>query len=412
MPTVEALRAALTAATGVPDPTVRLLLGAGDAGARLDHLRREADAASLGLPPALGATRRTHLLAWDSTTVTWEGWDTVLGHRLVIRALRPEARGRADAWARLALAAQEPGAVAFPPPDPWPRVEIDAFSMNLADLLPLEEPSEPGWRLGVLGAALVGLERAGRSGGHGAVCADMVVWNAGRWRLVWPGPADERPGTDARLRGIGGDALAPGPGLAERADLATLGWLAASLGEPLLAGFAETPPPSVALGAELVRRELASALARARHELVRRRRVATKAAGAADVLRLAERLWRRVPPPPATGCLRAGRDAVLHLVMCDGKEIVGGASAGGGLHLLPPVLRHGRLDPAAARALLRAWSGRDTGDEPRRAEIQARLRADDDALERLVRWLRAALRLRTDLLLLGGSLPRAERGGG
>lgn len=355
------IRAAVKLLVGDPDPPAHLLLAGGLPGHRLEALRREMERAGEGLAPIIDGLRRTRLVAWDTTTTTWEAWDTHSGERCLTRLPRPRAQVTA--------------------------VRTPSLDAILTDLLPLDadECAEPAWRVAVLAGVAERLARIHAEGHvHGAVHPDLVVQVEGVWTLAWLGP---------RARPARG-----GPTVED--DLRGLGRIGVALGDPLAADFAAHPPPSALDAQTLLLATLGHTLAGAHHALVRAARHHGTRRRASALRVLTHRLGRTLPPPTIRACVRAGHDAVLTLVESDGSVVRGGPSAGPHFHLLPVLLHDGLLDAAAARAVLRAWSMRAAGDEARRDRVQGELGATDDRTGQLMRWLSAHARLRVDTLLL------------
>lgn len=332
----------------------------------------------------MGGVRRTRLVATDAATTTWEGWDTWAGRRVLVRFARPGRRDDPEVRAALAAPATSPLPVRVL--DDWPRRVVGPVDGTLADLLPVTAPVDPAWAAGVLGAAMVGIRDAAAAGRvHGGPLADLLVTTPAGWVLADLGP--------------------PVPSPPPEADLRALGELAAALGAPYpvdaVADFAVHPPAHPADAARVLVRALGEALGAERHRLVARRRRQGTLDRVTRLLLLVDRLGRAGPPPRVTGCLRAGRDGVLVLVDAAPDRVRGGPAAAPDPKWLPTAWTPERADTPALRALLRAWNTRRGGDEVRRAEVNRALGVDDEALDRLVRWLAAAGRLRADRLLLG-----------
>lgn len=377
----EEVRAAVMHLTGDPEPSARALLAAGELGVRLEALRREADRAGEGVPRTFGPIRRTRLLAWDSASAVWEGWNSQTGDRLLLRVLRPAARG--DATVHALLDAGDGTRRS----DGAERLESAPFLASLGDMLPLEEPPDAPWRARVLLGVVDSLARLDGTP-HGLVHPDLVVRTAEGWRLAWLGPAWPPPRR-------------------EEDDLRDVGEIALALGDPAVGGFAEEPPWSATDARRMVVQALAEELVSARHQVVRRSRHHARSSRASRLRQLVDRLEATLPPPEAFACIRAGRDGVNHLLHSDGRVVRGGVVAGTSPDHLPSLYEAGRLDAAAARALVRAWRGRLTGDDDRRGEIQAELGTTDAPVRLLIRWIGARLRLRADRLLLDATLDGA-----
>lgn len=400
MPTVDALETALLELTGSTDPHPRLLVGAPPPLLRL----RESAAKAMLEAPQLGVYRRRRLVAWDRERVTWEAWDPGALERVLVQTAR---LGRA----RLGEERSPPGVRR----DGDVRVSAP-FRWSVADLLPMEP--DPGWVVALAGSVLRGLMVLhGQGVAHGQVGASTLVEQEGGWTLV---PLH------------GGEATFEG-------DLRDFGHLLITVGAVgPMREYAETlveaAPPDISMAVWMLRKQLASELTRARHDLARQDRSRARVNRASPLRLLAARLVGMVPPPVARGVLRAGADQSLHLIDSDGVTVRGGLVVVGdapGLRLVgapmpPPSIpaeRWSRLpllwdrdarDATGIRAAVRAWRTRPRGDEGRRADVQRTLSPNgpeavtlgnqDAALDRLMRWLEASARLRAELILM-----RAER---
>lgn len=353
--------------------------------------------ASRGLPTALGPVRRCRLLAWDQVGVTWEGWHTATGRRVLLRALRPEFAQdptwlrRLDSATSTVAALVAAGAPLAPlePLEGWPGVVAEG-ALRLDDLLPAEDPVDRAGLARLLTAGLRGLEALDGAGwSHGCLRPHHILLGDDP-RLVWL----DTPG---------------GPGQ----DLAALGRALAELaGEPSAEGhadgvaafvhtLAEDPPPTVADAVALLRSTLARELTAARHEVALKGRLLSRRSAGSELLGLVRRLAGSLTPPRGRWCLRAGRDGVLVLVDVASHCVRGGPAADAATPFLPRLWSPERgLDAAAARVVLRAWSTRATGDETRRGAVQAALGADDAGADAACRWLGGQARLRTTALVL------------
>jgi hypothetical protein len=142
-------------------------------------------------------------------------------------------------------------------------------------------------------------------------------------------------------------------------------------------------------------------LAERRHELTMRARDQAKRAREKRLLTAIRRLGMAIAPPVGQFCLRAGQDKLLVVAHSDGIKVKGGPVAGMPARFMPRVWDAEQgLDPVASRALLRAWASRKTGDEVRRAELQAELGVDDTGAMQLCRWMSCQARLRAVRMLL------------
>ena len=356
----------------------------------LRSLERAAD----GLPVAIDGARRSTLVTIDAISATYEAFDPD-GHRLLLRCARPEwardpvmlrrlARGARDAPAGLP-------AVAWLPDGDWPHLRLQAPAPRVVDRLPAEGAPDPHWMARLVGGVLQGLQLlhgAGLRAGDDLAAMVTEPVDGGLSALCWLDAFD--------------------PGADPRADLAALGRLAAALDpsgtDPIAElgrAWADSPPPSAAVGLRLVQRVLADTLMQQRHSLALVRRHQTKATRVARLARLVRALEQSLPPPVARACLRAGDDGLLALIDCDGEHIRGGTAADPDPRRLPLVwTRPTGVEVQRARWLLRAWATRTTGDPIMRDEAQRELGGDDSRTALLLRWLQATLRLRSARLLL------------
>jgi len=357
---------------------------------------RELEQADQALPGVLDGVRRTHLVAHDPITTTWEGWDLSSGRRLRIRVLRPRWR-RDPVWLRRLQRTAERVSeipslvpVRWRPDGEWPHLRVQVDGATLADHLPVEDRADSGRLAAFLGAGLMALDELHTQGLlHGAVTPLSLVWGADGARLVWLDPLRTDPCTPQQ-------------------DLAALGAAVAQLDpdaqDPLGAmahGLAELPPPSADLAELLLRRAMATALADRRHHLAVQARGVAKRGARARLLRATRALSSALAPPQGQVCLRAGHDPVLVVAESDGSAVRGGPVGGVPAAFLPHVWnQEDGLDASAARILLRAWATRARGDEARRAEIQDELGATDALAGGLCRWVSGQARLRALRMLM------------
>lgn len=393
---VAEVAAAVAVLCGEPEPSVARLLACGEPGRRLELLRRDMERAADRLPPTVEGVRRTRLIAWDATTTLWEGWHAESGARTLLRVVRPGAPARA--LERVTRPLRHP---ALAPPDSLRSVGLDGGLVpatvllgpilgTLGDVLPIEEPDDPVWRARVLIGALrslVALHAVGEV--HGMVCAELLVLAEHgpaparqEWHLVWPGPPEVAHPLDPVD------------------DLRALGAIGVALGDPVVAGFAEYPPPSASDAARLYVDSLGEDLLGACRAVWRRVRQHSREGRAERLKRLIARLEAAVPAPVAEGCVRAARDGGLWMVRSDGASVWGGACSSSSVRHLPTLVEGGRFDVAGIRALLRAGATRGGGDERRRATITTELGTSEERVDQLLRWLSGRMRLRTDRLVL------------
>lgn len=356
----------------------------------LRSLERAAD----GLPTTIDGARRATLVSIDAISATFEAFDPD-GHRLLLRCARPEWARDPVMLRRLARAARDNPAglpaVTWLPDGDWPHLRLSAPAPRVVDRLPAEGAPDPHWMARLVGGVLQALQplhSAGLRAGDDLAAMVTEPVDGGPGGLCWLDPFD--PGADAG------------------ADLAALGRLAAALdpsgADPIAElgrAWAEAPPPSAAVGLRLVQRVLADTLMHQRHSLALLRRHQTKATRVARLARLVRALEQSLPPPVVRGCLRAGEDGLLALIDGDGEHIRGGTAADPDPRRLPLVwTRPTGVEVQRARWLLRAWATRTTGDPILRDEAQRALGGDDNRTALLMRWLQAALRLRSARLLL------------
>jgi hypothetical protein len=145
MPTLDALHTSFQAVLGVREPEAFQLQKLGPEHPLTRQLR-DARTAAAGIPPRLGRFRRDRLIAWDRSSTTWEAWDLEGGQRVLLRA------ARADAWGRPITGH------GLPIRDGWPHRHSPPFLCTLADLLPLEDPPDMLWAVGIVTAVLRDLD--------------------------------------------------------------------------------------------------------------------------------------------------------------------------------------------------------------------------------------------------------------
>lgn len=377
MPTASAYYAALAALgcdAHAPDAT---LLAHGADGARVAWWRRELERCTAAAPARVDGVRLARLVAWDADTSAWEGWDAQRAERVLARIARTE-----HGAAVLADAAVRPGLLPMRRTAQGHLLSVP-IRETLADALPAGSVGVT-WaaRLaaGVLGA-LAGLHGVGRA--HGAVLPEAVVCTlGGRWTLSWFG--DHPHATVA-------------------ADLRATGRLLAALDPDDELGastFAEWPPPSAADAGMLMAAGLAVRLAAERHGVERRARELARRVALHRLLGGVERLRRAAAPPVMRACLRVGKDGRAWIAESDGRRVRVGFRDPHGGEQLASAYDGADVDPVAVRGALRAWSTRATGDEAGRVALQRAFACEDDDARRLIRWLVAMSRLRTDRLLL------------
>jgi hypothetical protein len=377
VPTVTAYYTALAALGCEPEAPDAALLAHGADGARVAWWRRELERCTAAAPARIEGVRLARLIAWDTHTSAWEGWDAQRAERVLARVARTE-----HGAAALSDAAARPGLLPMRRTAPG-HLLSGPIRETLADAMPTG-PTGFAWAARLASGVLVALRALHAAGhAHGAIVPEAVVCaHDGRWTLAWFG---EHPRST----------------VAE--DLRSTGRLLAALDPDDALGaaaFAEWPPPSAADAGLLIAAGLAVRLAAERHGVERRARALARSAALVRLVEAARRLHRASAPPVVRACLRVGSDGRAWIAESDGRSVRIAVRDPHGGEQLTVACDGGDVDAVAVRGALRAWSTRSTGDEPRRVALQGEFACDDDDARRLIRWLVAQARLRTDRLLL------------
>ena len=361
---------------------------------------RDLELAEEGHLPGGRGLARGRALAQDLVSVTLEAWDNE-GRRGALRLPRPALAADPVTRRRLALrpmGQHDEAILSFETrfdDDGEARPWVALGGPSLAELLPVEDWPEPRLIAACLIAGLRGLAALQQQGlGHGALGPEHLIFTLDGVRLAWLDPVlptPPRPEDDLAALGRAVGALDP-----EGHDsLGALAW-----------GFAESPPPNVGLAVDLLRRSMGQSLLERRHELAMHARAQGRRHRHAQALHLSRRLSLALPPPAGVYCLKAERDAVMVLADATAAQLRGRPATAWPTRFLPVLWspEHG-LDASAARSLVRAWTTRARGDEPRRVAQQAELGSTDEGAAGLVRWVQLQLSLRTERMLVARSTP-------
>ena len=344
------------------------------------------------LPTQFGGLRRGEVWEQDAVSVSFDAWRR--GQRVLVRALRPELRADPVWLRRLQAGTRWPAPAPLPRAlllqGEWPMLEYPLHGPSLSQFLPADDRPDTQLIAMALEGGLAGLEALHARGQvHGHLSARHMILNENSFELIWLDPVLAIAGSPTQdLRDLGKTVAALDPNGND-----PIGELARSM--------AQEPPPSVDMARALLTRTLAEALAERRHELTMRARDQAKRAREKRLLTATRRLGMAIAPPVGQFCLRAGQDKLLVVVHSDGIKVKGGPVAGMPARFMPRVWDAEQgLDPVASRALLRAWASRKTGDEVRRAEMQAELGVDDTGAMQMCRWMSCQARLRAVRMLL------------
>ena len=357
---------------------------------------RQQELAEEGVPVTLGQLKRTRLLDSDRISTTWDSWELASGKRHATRVLRPSIRKDPIWRRRLArgarVATDLPGILPLSSDTQgdWPHIWVPVDGLTLFDLLPAEDLPDALYLARFLAGGLKGLKSLHDNGlVHGQLSSKKLVLTANGVGLIWLDPFLEEEGSPQQDLKALGEAVAQ----LDPQAIDPVGSLAHA--------WAEEPPPNSEMAAGILKRTLANHLAESRHRLLMRSRHLSAREGEARLLRAVRALSGSLAPPATQVCLRAGMDSVLVVAKSDGTRVEGVGLAGLPMRFLPEIWSPEKgLDASASRMLLRSFATRRTGDESRRAEIQAELGATDLQAEQLCRWLSAQARLRATAKLL------------
>ena len=357
---------------------------------------RAQEQAEEGVPVTVGELKRTRLIESDRISTTWDSWELATGKRHALRVLRPVFR-KDPVWRRrlargIRLAREVEGIIAVnaETDGEWPTLSVPINGLTLADLLPAEDYPDSQQLAAFLIGGLKGLHGLYAKGlHHGHLDPHKLVLTPKGVQLAWLDPFLETRGSVQK-------------------DLSNLGAAVAQLdptvSDPIGAvahSWADEPPPNLEMAQDLLLRSMGTRLAENRYHLLMRSRYINARSGEARLLRAVRALKSSLAPPKATVCLRAGKDSVLVVAECDGKNVHGGGLAALPMRHLPEIWSSERgLDASASRMLLRSFATRRSGDEARRAEIQKELGGTDVQADQLCRWLSAQARLRAATKLL------------
>ncbi len=325
-----------------------------------------------GLPVAVGGVHRTALVRWDDDSTTWRGRDAT-GRDALVRVLRPHAARDPvlrRAFAREGRAVQALLTAAMPIEGAWP-----------AWVLPLR-----GGRLPSADAPATA-ERAPVTRWLATGIAAMRAWNDAGLGLPALTP-DELRCDEAGVSVACLTAVDPADDRTADA-LATLaaGLCAPDEDDPIaerILSLAEAPPATAAEAAHWVRAAFAEALAAQRHGLALRWRAAARSSRRHRLRDAMARLAAAVPPPAGTGAIGVDLDGGVTLLTSDGRSVWWGPADA------TARIWDGAegLNAPLARRLLRARA-----ESPANARLQATVGGDAEAVDRLGRWLAAAVLL-------------------
>ncbi len=339
-----------------------------------------------GLPPVVGGVARETLLRWDATTTTWAGREVHSGCQALVRCLRPSAAsdpamrralardGRALRAALPALVHHEAagalvlpvGAPAFAATRTWSHADPLALARLLVHTLAhLAAWERAGLGLGALDPGEL------RDAGDALVLAALTPFEA-------PDARRALSTTAAALRRWW-------PEDADDADLAAL-----------LDGLVAAPPATVADATAHLARALAEDLAARRHLTAARGASQSHESRYVRLASLVARLDDVGRPPAGEGVVGIDLDGHTLVVRSDGEVVTVGPIDAPGETVRDA---HGQLQVSAARRLVHG-----AGAAPPSARLQAEAPGELEAAARIVRWVAAALGLRTlrKLLEAGG----------
>jgi hypothetical protein len=335
-------------------------------------------------PTLIAGFRRRDLLAEDPISTTWSATCQDDGRPALLRLIRPEWR---DDPAIFRHFFADPNTFARFSPGTWPHLSLIPPGPPLASQLgAAHDPSSFAQLTGSLLRALLPHHHQGLA--LGTPLAERLFFGPQGWVAASLG--------DFRTQVC--------PTSSDIAELARLlsPWapLPSSSLTSLLAGWCDSPPPDASAAIQLFRSSLSADLLEARHRLAvcaRNRRARSRRAALRSMLL---RLQAACPPPPGRYCLHAAWDGLLVLAEVRAEGIYGGqADERTNPDGLPLVWNPTTgLLPSPTRLLLRSWSTRLRGDEPRRTEVQAAIDPEASPLA-LVRWLSATSRLRVAWML-------------
>jgi hypothetical protein len=376
----EATRALEAAADASPgDAVLRELLAFAHGGA----------SAANGLPPVMCGVRRERLVRWDAISTTWLGTDARTGSRVMLRVLRPWAAR--DPMLRRMM---ERDARALAPVVAGLHVDPETCGLTAPLPGPEAQPAAAGGHVGLVARTLQGMlawEQAGL--GLDPIAPEELCDAGDHLRVLTLTPLG--PSLHARSSDAGGV-------LRRVADLVRQWWNDAA-DHPLadlVSALVAMPPRTVQEAAESCRVALASALAAERHRITRRERALRQRDERARLGALLDRMLAALPPPrgrAAVGVDLAGRTLVVqnydNVVMWgpsgERPEIIWSKADG--------------MDAALARRLLRA-----RGSAPVSERLNREVEGNVQYVDRITRWLAAALELRTLRMLLADPATRSQ----
>jgi len=349
------------------------------------------------LPRVVDGATRGALVAVDPIATTWQAWDRASGAPLLLRLLR--VRWREDPLMQRRLAAtpaRTPDAPGVVPAKvclggDWPHLRWARIGPRVQNLAP-PDPDTPADDTEVARLLVGGLRLADALDAAGL--PPRADETAGLLRgpdglaLAWLDPAGPSATAADRLRVFTAPARARDPD-----GRTPLGALAHA--------WAEGPAPTTPEAMGIAQRALADHLAAGRHALARASSRGRQGRRAARLHAVVRRLSTSLPPPTAHVVLRVGHDQTLFAAWSDGQSVRAGTAATPTPRFLPPLWTpDAGLDPTQARAALRAWRDRASGDSEHQAALQSGLGGTADDADALVRWIAGQSRLRrADLLL-------------
>ncbi len=336
--------------------------------------------AEAGLRPVVGGVQREQLVRWDATTSTWVGHDVRTGEAAMVRVAR--ASVARDPLLRRQLVRD---ARALGPLVPGLRVVDDEIPCLVAPL------PGPAFQVAAAGGT-AGVPALARMVTH--TIAGLVAWEERGLGLPRLDDMELRDAGDRLVVVV----LTPLSDTDSRHVLATVAdalgaWWRDESDHPLaelVHALCDTAPDTLGDAARRTVSALATALAGERHAIVRAAEVASLGLRKEALLEWVERLDVASPPPQGAAALGVDLDGHTLVVTSDGVVVTWGLAEAPDV-----VYDEDGFDVPVARKLVRT-----RGTSPISERLNAEIGGDPVFAERIVRWVAAALELRTTRLLL------------